>query len=449
MNGYKKTRTGLHLNIKSKRRNFLIISSLIFLIKILVIARISTVEVSGFTGKFWLGADGENYLNGVKALTDGGLFSKDGILNYWPAGYPLFIWIFGFFGKNFILTFLVVFQSLIYSIAVFSFANQIIHTRLVKITNLLTVTLLLSPTLSMSSLVIGYESLAASGYLLIASLFIWDFRVRTKKSLLISVGFSALTISFQSFIQPRLILAGMLILIYWIFVRQKNILKIFFIITIAFFLVTTLPASLIIRNHFATGVNSISTNLGNTMKIGAGETSGGYVKNPPGVPCDNSDPNPSKADNKLVRCVLDWYTKNPVKALKLFYNKSIFFWSPWFGPLANGTMARNPWLTIHPLKNTIKTQEGFNLVYGFTGTFISWLWLIGGLMMAIFGYLHLRKYDGVERHLGNLALFAIMCSWLVTLISIGDHRFRLPILTMSIFLQVVGLSTRKKSKQIK
>ena len=40
-----------------------------------------------------------------------------------------------------------------------------------------------------------------------------------------------------------------------------------------------------------------------------------------------------------------------------------------------------------------------------------------------------------------MALVVILASWAVTLVSIGDHRFRLPIMGMSLFLQAVGLKT--------
>ena len=127
--------------------------------------------------------------------------------------------------------------------------------------------------------------------------------------------------------------------------------------------------------------------------------------------------------------------------LKLFYNKSLYFWSPWFGPEANGTMARNPWLTIHPFKNMTKTQDGINLLYGNFGKLISWLWLIGGILFLIFGFWTLYKERREIRLIATIALSIVVCSWLVTLISIGDHRFRLPIMTVSLFLQAVGIKT--------
>ena len=41
-------------------------------------------------------------------------------------------------------------------------------------------------------------------------------------------------------------------------------------------------------------------------------------------------------------------------------------------------------------------------------------------------------------------MFAIITNLLISLISIGDHRFRIPIMGMSLFLQVIGLKTLSK-----
>jgi hypothetical protein len=177
------------------------------------------------------------------------------------------------------------------------------------------------------------------------------------------------------------------------------------------------------------------------MNIGAGEkATGGYMKEGYGVECDLSGTS-SQQDNQRVGCVLNWYLSNPVKAIELFYNKSVYFWSPWYGPVANGTMARNPWLTINPLKNIATTQDGFNLVYGGFGKVISWLWLLGGLALLLYGYITLWRQNSLERFIGNLAIIAVATNWLITLFTIGDHRFRIPIMGLSLFLQAVGLRT--------
>jgi len=104
-------------------------------------------------------------------------------------------------------------------------------------------------------------------------------------------------------------------------------------------------------------------------------------------------------------------------------------------------MARNPWLTINPLKNIASTQDGFNLVNGGFGKVISWLWLLGGIALLLYGYLTLWRQNSLERFIGNLAMVAIATNWLITLFTIGDHRFRIPIMGLSLFLQVIGLKT--------
>jgi hypothetical protein len=243
-----------------------------------------------------------------------------------------------------------------------------------------------------------------------------------------------------SFVQPRLLLTGIVINLLWIFV-WKGFKAGALMVAMSLAITLFFPATLIYRNNQAIGINSISTNLGVTMNIGAGDNAtGGYIKEGFGVECDLSGTS-SQQDNQRVRCVLNWYLSNPVKAVELFYNKSIYFWSPWFGPAANGTMARNPWLTINPLKNIASTQDGFNVVYGGLGKAISWLWLLGGLALLLYGYFTLWRQNSLERFFGNLAMVVIATNWLITLFTIGDHRFRIPIMGLSLFLQAIGLKT--------
>jgi hypothetical protein len=243
-----------------------------------------------------------------------------------------------------------------------------------------------------------------------------------------------------AFVQPRLIVTGLLINLAWVLV-WKGLKGGALIILLSVAITLFFPATLIYRNNQAIGINSISTNLGITMNIGAGDSAtGGYMKEGFGVECDLSG-NPAQQDNQRVRCVLNWYLDNPTKAAELFYNKSIYFCSPWYGPVANGTMARNPWITINPIKNFSQTEGGFNLVYGGFGKVISWLWLLGGLALLLYGYITLWRQNSLERFIGNLAMIAVATNWLITLFTIGDHRFRIPIMGLSLFLQVIGFKT--------
>ena len=113
---------------RNKNRNTQILSNVeqklkygsvaILIFKIAIISRISAFNfnVSGEPFSIdgaWLGADGENYLTGFKALVSQGVYSEAGILNYWPAGYPLILYFLTLFGKSWVLTTLSIFQTLI------------------------------------------------------------------------------------------------------------------------------------------------------------------------------------------------------------------------------------------------------------------------------------------------------------------------------------------------
>jgi hypothetical protein len=413
-------------------KDFLYWAIAVFVIKLIIISNVQ--------GGAWLGADGENYLTGYDAMLKDGIFSTETKLTYWPAGYPLFILFLSIIGKSFVLTTLAVVQSAIYSFSAYFFAAQLAKTRLKKFAYLSFLMILFNPTLSLSSIAVGYESPAAAGYLLVAGLIIKDFVQKDDKKLLRYLAISSAIFGFMSFIQPRLIVSGILINLLWMLMR-KPWKSASLLVVISLAITLFFPATLIFRNNQAVGLNSISTNLGGTMNIGAGDKAeGGYASQEVGVPCTTSGTDAEK-DNQQVICVLKWYLSNPAKAAKLFYNKSKFFWSPWKGQLANGTMARNPWLKIHPVSDIQNSPEGDKLVRGPIGSIVSWSWLLGGLVFLFYGFTILWRAKQLERLMGSIAMIAISTSWLISLVTIGDHRFRLPVMGMSLFLQAVGIRT--------
>ena len=60
----------------------------------------------------WYGADAENYLRSVLGLFRDGFFSTERNLHYWPAGYPILIWMVGLVGQGSMLALVAVLQSL-------------------------------------------------------------------------------------------------------------------------------------------------------------------------------------------------------------------------------------------------------------------------------------------------------------------------------------------------
>ncbi len=428
----KRARTVKQINLA---KYFMYWAIAVFIIKLIIIGNVQD--------GIWPGADHEGYTNGLNALMKDGVFSNQFELNYWPAGYPLVILFLSAFGKSYVLTTLAVVQSAVYSFAVYYFAVNLSKTRLRKFAYFSFILIIFNPTLSLSSIATGYESLTASGYLIVAGIIIKDLVQKNEQKLLKYLIITSAIFGLMTFMQPRLIVSGVIINVLWIFVRRpwksaSASIALSLLITVLF------PATLIYRNHKAVGLNTISVNLGGTMNIGAGDKAdGGYASKDIGVPCDTHGTDAQK-DNQLAICVLKWYLKNPVKAGKLFYNKSKYFWSPWQGQLANGTMARNPWLKISPIKNIQKTPDGDKLVRGPIGSLVSWSWFLGGLGLLIYGFLVLWRLKALERFIGSIAVTAIGTSWLISLVTIGDHRFRLPIMGMSLFLQAVGMRTLLK-----
>jgi hypothetical protein len=412
-------------------KDFMYWAIAVFIIKLIIIGNVQ--------GGAWLGADGENYLKGYDALVKDGIFSKESNLSYWPAGYPLFILIISILGKSFVLITLSVVQSAVYSFAAYFFAAQLAKTRLKKFAYLAFFMILLNPTLTLSSIATGYESLTASGYLIAVGLLIKDFVQKDDKKLLKYFAISSVIFGFMSFLQPRLIVSGIIINLLWVLMRRAW-KSASLIIVISLAITLFFPATLIYRNHKAIGLDTISTNGSAAFIMGAGKgATGGYVAKVVGVPCQPKSTDSAKIENEKILCVLKWYLGNPIDSAKLFLNKSKYLWSPWYGPEANGTMARNPWLKISPIKNISTTPDGNKLVFGTFGKFISWAWFMGGLFFMFLGAWRIFKSGGSEKYISIIISSVIIVNWLVVLITIGDHRFRLPMMGASLFLQSIGI----------
>ena len=406
-----------------------------YLIAIPVIAFvIKLITMSNIQGNGWLGADGENYFKGVDGLYAEGLFSKADILNYWPAGYPILLWLLVLISVSKLVLLISFIQSIFFAFATYYLTRNLSKTSLVWIAIPASLLISFNPTLSLSTLAVGYEAPVAACFMMVLgnviSSKISEDKFRIKFALYVG-GWIALA----SFMQPRYLLAGFVIFTIWALSyasRKQGVL-----IAAAAVAVTLLsPAALITRNAVAIDKTSISTNLGVTMAIGAGdETKGGYNRTGPEVPCDPTPPATNVTDNEKVQCVIKWYLTNPVKTLKLAFYKSEFFWSPWSGPLANGTMARNPWLKIAPTNNMIKTESGAEVVTGPIGKLVSWGWILGQLALLFYGYIILRRGDLISKLVANSALSAVVISWLISIGTIGDHRFRIPTMGLSLLLQ--------------
>ena len=415
-----------------------------YLIAIPVIAFvIKLITMSNIQGNGWLGADGENYFKGVDGLYAEGLFSKADILNYWPAGYPILLWLLVLISVSKLVLLISFIQSIFFAFATIYLTRNLSKTSLTWIAIPTSLLISFNPTLSLSTLAVGYEAPVAACFMMVLGNVI-SSKISEDKFQIKFALYAGGWIALASFMQPRYLLAGFVIFTIWALSyasRKQGVL----IATAAVAVTLLSPAALIARNAVAIDKTSISTNLGVTMAIGAGdETKGGYNRTGPEVPCDPTPPATNVTDNEKVQCVIKWYLTNPVKTLKLAFYKSEFFWSPWSGPLANGTMARNPWLKIAPSNNMIKTESGAELVAGPIGKLVSWGWILGQLALLFYGYITLRRGDLISKLVANSALSAVVISWLISIGTIGDHRFRIPTMSLSLLLQVAAIWHLKK-----
>lgn len=419
-----------------------------YLIAIPLIAlSIKLITMMNIPAGGWLGADGENYTTGVDGLLNEGFYSKESKLSYWPAGYPILLWpiaelaISKFF---YIVSFL---QSVFFAYSTYFLTYKMAKSSLKNFAFWTSIIISFNPTLSLSSLAVGYEGPVAACFMMIAGIIWANIDPTFDKKFWINVAYVGFWFSLATFLQPRFLLVAIVISILWALkiTGTKNRLCIVSLVTSIMMIA---PAIMIFRNIEVIDKATISTNLGVTMRIGAGpETSGGYDRTGPEVPCEPKVPDAVVTDNELVICVLKWYLTNPVDTARLSLSKAILFWSPWDGPLSvNGTMGRNPWLKISPINQIAKSNEaGQNLVFGFFGKAISYLWLFGQILFLFLGYRSLRKMGRDELFFARVFIAPVLVSWLLALGTIGDHRFRVPTMSMSLALQVIAiLAIRKK-----
>ena len=397
----------------------------------------------------WYGADGENYIMGVDGLLKDGFFSEESKLSYWPAGYPILLWPFAALSISKFLYIIGFLQSVFFAYSTYFFTNKLRTSSLKYLAFWASILITFNPTLSLSSLAIGYEAPIASCFMMIAGLILANLNPTLDKRFWLAVAYVGGWFALATFMQPRFLLIAIIVAIIWALkvTGVKNRIRIAALVTA---IMMVAPGIMIFRNSVVIDQATISTNLGVTMRIGAGpETSGGYDRKGPEVPCEPKAPATTVTDDDVVICVVKWYLTNPLDTARLSFNKALFFWSPWSGPEGNGTMARNPWRKISPAHQiAIGSQGGRDFVYSGFGIAVSYGWIIGQMLFLFIGYRSLRKLGENEKFFANIVMIPIVLSWLISIGTIGDHRFRIPTMSMSIFLQVAAfLAIRKKLKE--
>jgi hypothetical protein len=268
----------------------------------------------------------------------------------------------------------------------------------------------------------------------------------TDKKFWLSVAYVGGWFALATLMQPRFLLIAIVVAILWALkvAGTKNQIRIAALVTA---IMMVAPGIMIFRNSVVIDKAVISTNFSSALRIGAGpETSGGYNRTGPEIQCPAPESGQSLTENQYTLCIVKWYLTNPLDTVRLSFNKTKYFWSPWSGPEAEGTMARNPWLKISPTHQIATgSQKGYDFIYGPVGVVVSYLWMLGQLIFLFVGYRALRKIGPDEKFFVRIVLTPVVLSWLISVGTIGDHRFRIPTMSLSIFLQVAAfLALRKK-----
>ena len=147
----------------------------------------------------WLGADGENYLTGVDGLLKDGFFSKEGKLIYWPAGYPIFVWPLAAISISKFVYFIGLIQGTLFAYATFLFTRELTRTKISYLAVATSLLISFNPTLSLSTLAVGYEAPVATLLMIAVAFLIKDLQAQSDKFVLRNIFVVALSLSISSF----------------------------------------------------------------------------------------------------------------------------------------------------------------------------------------------------------------------------------------------------------
>ena len=311
------------LKRKQKKKAKNLDRNLKFLIGIPLLALLlKFITIANTYGGGWFGADGENYAAGVDGLLLDGFFSKAPTLSYWPSGYSILLWPLAAISVSKLYYFLSIIQSIFFAYSTYYFTKQLHNSSLRRFAIWATVFISFNPTLALSSLSVGYESPIASSFLIIAAIIWANANPTIGREFWLSVAYVGGWFALITFMQPRFMVSAIVIAFLWALrvAGRKNQIRIAALITA---LTLIAPTIMIYRNIEAIDRAVISTNLGATMKIGAGpETSGGYIHSGPDIDCAASGVAAVPSDTDLVLCTLKWYAKNPTETARLAFNKT-------------------------------------------------------------------------------------------------------------------------------
>jgi len=433
----KKVLRGSNSLIHSKKQYIFYFILGITFVKIIIIFNIDPIS-DYYKAGAWVGSDTDGYLQGANAIKSEGFFTKSDFLSYYAPGYPVFLYVIQKIFGSYLILVVSILQTLFYSFSIYFVAKQLLNSGLQLFATTFTFIALLNPTLSLSTMQLGYEGLVASICAIVLGLFIKSMSNLDIKFISFEVLTAATLMGISIWLAPRMILAAFMLVIFWaFFMKSKSRLLSGFM---AILIIVGFQSSIVMRNYIANGEYSSQTSLGNLALMGAGPlATGTYMNSPSGIYCKTTSKEVSNQSNQRLSCAINWYIENPLNGAKLLWKKSYYLWSPWYGPLTGGTSAANPYYRwFHPIKSNITTQSQLDIVTGLPGKIVSWFWIVGGWILLIIGFRYLFSNGGMPNKVGTVSAVLILSNWITALITIGDNRYRIPLMTISLLVQVIG-----------
>jgi 4-amino-4-deoxy-L-arabinose transferase-like glycosyltransferase len=389
------------------------------------------------------GPDTGSYVDAARALADRGLLA-DHVPNlpYWPAGYPTFLaTIFSTLGESPRL--IAAIQVLFLGLATWS-AFTLVRREIGGAVALVSIVLMgLSPALFAASNELMYETVLAGGMVIAFDLVSRSRHATGRRSIALAAA-GGLLIGAVSTMQPKA-LAVVVVLLVWVCLGRRDVRVIVALIVAA----AIGPLALAARTAATTDHVALSANLGATTRIGLNDhASGGYRYDvsvlrgcdlPPRLVSRDrvgfSDDDVFTFDRHLTDCSVSWAFAHPVHAVGLGIKKAVYFWSPMVGPLTRDREATwaQPFDYRRGVPATARDSGAFDTLNRILGNL--WMVLVVGLVLAGVA-IGVRS----DRRRATLILAAPVAIFLgVSMVTIGDARFRLPVTPFYTVLQAIAV----------
>lgn len=354
------------------------------------------------------GADADTYHAAGRVMAEEGPFAPDipGV-PYWPAGYPAMVaaaYALGGASPRAVVPV----QVLLLAVGTY-FAYRLAAMHLGERVGLITALLLsASPALLAAPTVLMYET--TLGVAMIAGLLGISRSSTTERPLPTAVG-TGLALAAAAALQPKALLPAMLAAAWLALTSHRHLVA-----ALVAVLVLLGPAALAARSWIAEGEPIVAATLGVTMHIGLNDAAdGGYQ--PKTAPVSGLSDDLAQRDRELLRESLRWTAENPGRAVALTGPKAWNFWSP----LAGSEGSRGTWFhAFDPRRALPSSAEGWQS---------TWTVLRAGWTMMTIGFVVFGAVLGWRRAPAGTALLAVpVVTFLaISVVSIGDPRFRIPV----------------------